>query len=70
MLKTKEDFIKRYRSIHDSIFILEKKIEEISENKNLAIERPDVIINLKKQVEEIIEDLNKTREHERQLFNY
>lgn len=70
MLKTKEDFIKKYESIYDSFFAIERKIEEIEENKIMVIESPDILSSLKQKIGEIIDDLNKTREHERKIFKY
>jgi hypothetical protein len=66
----KERFIEEYQKIYDSIFLLEKKLEEISKNKNLAIEDPNLLQKTREKIENQIKKLYETRKLEREIFKY
>jgi hypothetical protein len=66
----KERFIEEYQKIYDSIFLLEKKLEEISKNKNLAIEDPNLLQKTREKIEDQIKKLYETRKLEREIFKY
>lgn len=67
---SKEWFISEYESIHENLKFLEREIEKASQNKISLAQYPNLLQDLKKSTEIEIERLNKTREYERQVFNY
>jgi hypothetical protein len=66
----KEEFIEQYTQIHEKISCIEREIDHFINNKDQIVENPLLLQDLKNRLEKEIETLNKTREHERQVFQY
>ena len=64
---SKEEFISKYKEIHDTIASLEKEISVFDRQK--AIENPELLEDLKRRVTEQLALLEKTRQDELSTFS-
>jgi hypothetical protein len=66
----KEYFITQYTEIHNNLSRLEKEIDRHQKDKIQISLDPSILQNLIEETNREIERLNKTRKHEREIFNY
>lgn len=67
---TKEEYIAQYIEIHEKLSLIEKEIENhITNNEEILLD-DSVLLDLKSRAMKQINLLNKTRENERNEFNY
>ena len=67
---TKEQYITRYAEIHDELSLIEKEIENHIANNNEILLDDSILVDLRTRAITQIDLLNKTRENERNEFNY
>jgi hypothetical protein len=66
----KEYFITQYTEIHNNLYRLEKEIDKHQKDKTQISLDSSILENLIDETNKEIERLNKTRKHEREIFNY
>ena len=66
----KEYFITQYTEIHNNLSRLEREIDKHQKDKIQISLDPSILENLIEETNREIERLNKTRKHEREIFNY
>jgi hypothetical protein len=66
----KRYFITQYTEIHNNLSRLEKEIDRHQKDKIQISLDPSILQNLIEETNREIERLNKTRKHEREIFNY
>jgi hypothetical protein len=66
----KEYFITQYTEIHNNLSRLEKEIDKHQKDKIQISLDSSILENLIDETNKEIERLNKTRKHEREIFNY
>ena len=67
---TKEEYISQYTEIHEELSLIEKEIENHITNNNEILLDDSILVDLKSRAIQQIDLLNKTRENERNEFNY
>ena len=67
---TKEEYISQYTEIHEELSSIEKDIENYITNNNEILLDESILVDLKIRAIQQIDLLNKTRENERNEFNY
>ena len=67
---TKEEYITQYTEIHEELSLIEKEINNhISDNDKILLD-DSILVDLRTRATTQIDLLNKTRENERNEFNY
>ena len=67
---TKEEYIAQYIEIHEKLSLIEKEIENHISNNNKILLDDTILVDLRTRATTQIDLLNKTRENERNEFNY
>lgn len=67
---TKEEYISQYTEIHEELSLIEREIENHINNNEKILLDDSILIDLKSRAIQQIDLLNKTRENERNEFNY
>jgi hypothetical protein len=67
---TKEQYITQYNEIHEELSLIEKEIENHITNNNEILLDDSILVDLRTRAITQIDLLNKTRENERNEFNY
>lgn len=67
---TKEQYITQYNEIHEELSLIEKEIENHIINNNEILLDDSILVDLRTRAITQIDLLNKTRENERNEFNY
>ena len=67
---TKEEYISQYTEIHEELSSIEKDIENYITNNNEILLDESILVDLKIRAIQQIDLKNKTRENERNEFNY
>jgi hypothetical protein len=67
---TKEQYITQYSEIHEELSLIEKEIENHITNNNEILLDDSILVDLRTRAITQIDLLNKTRENERNEFNY
>lgn len=67
---TKEEYIAQYIEIHEKLSLIEKEIENHITNNNEILLDDTILVDLRTRATTQIDLLNKTRENERNEFNY
>jgi hypothetical protein len=67
---TKEQYITQYNEIHEELSLIEKEIENHIINNNEILLDDSILVDLRTRATTQIDLLNKTRENERNEFNY
>jgi hypothetical protein len=67
---TKEEYINQYTEIHEELSLIEKEIENHITNNNEILLNDSILVDLRTRATTQIDLLNKTRENERNEFNY
>ena len=67
---TKEQYITQYSEIHEELSLIEKEIENHITNNNEILLDDSILVDLRTRAIKQIDLLNKTRENERDEFNY
>ena len=66
----KEEYIAQYSEIHEELSLIEKEIENHITNNNKILLDDSILVDLRTRAITQIDQLNKTRENERNEFNY
>ncbi len=66
----KEEYIAKYSEIHEELSLIEKEIENHITNNNEILLDDSILVDLRTRAITQIDLLNKTRENERNEFNY
>jgi hypothetical protein len=66
----KEEYIAQYSEIHEELSLIEKEIENHITNNNEILLDDSILVDLRTRAITQIDLLNKTRENERNEFNY
>ena len=69
-MKNKEWFIAEYEDIHSNLVYLDDEIQSYLKDKTDLINDDEILENLRTRVSDEIIRLKKTREYEREIFNY
>jgi hypothetical protein len=67
---TKEEYITQYTEIHEELSLIENEIENHISDNNKILSDDSILVNLRTRATTQIDLLNKTRENERNEFNY
>lgn len=67
---TKEEYIAQYTEIHENLSLIGKEIENHISNKEKILLDDSILVDLRAKAIQQIDLLNKTRENERNEFNY
>jgi hypothetical protein len=67
---TKEEYINQYTEIHEELSLIEKEIENHITNNDEILLDDSILIDIRTRATTQIDLLNKTRENERNEFNY
>ena len=67
---TKEEYISQYTEIHEELSLIEREIENHINNNNEILLDESILVDLRTRATTQIDLLNKTRENERNEFNY
>jgi hypothetical protein len=66
----KEEYIAQYTEIREELSLIEREIENHITNNNEILLDDSILVNLRTRAITQIDLLNKTRENERNEFNY
>ncbi len=66
----KEEYIAQYTEIHEELALIEREIENHITNNNEILLDDSILVDLRTRAITQIDLLNKTRENERNEFNY
>lgn len=67
---TREEYISQYTEIHENLSLIGKEIENHISNKEKILLDDSILVDLRAKAVQQINLLNKTRENERNEFNY